>query len=452
MSIGSVLLSLGLVFLFVVLNGLFVAIEFAVIRLRKSRTEEMVQAGHAGAETMQALQKDIDGSVAGAQLGITVASLIIGWLGEDAFTTVIEAVLHAIPGLASVAVPGWVVLVVTFLLLSSIHVVLGEQVPKFLGIRFPEWVLLKLGVPFRAFCAVTRPFNRTLNFLADGIIRLAGLKNLPNEQLPPSADEFQILVEESAEAGVLEELESNLLRRALELRAVLVSEAMLPASKMDVLTEDMALQEVLDLVSLRKHSKFPVYDRHRQKIIGILNSKDLVDIWRAGLNSQPIEKEDFHLALYIRQARFVPASMQASVLLETMKLERLQMVMVVDENEAVVGLVTLEDLVEQLVGPIWDEYDKPQIDIKRLGDGIWRISGRVTVFEFASAFGIHLDCPAHCSTVAGVVVDRLGRAPRLKDVVPVGEIVFTVAEIGDGGSISSLEVRSAKGRRSPGKL
>ncbi|MGD9681706.1 MAG: hemolysin family protein [Candidatus Obscuribacterales bacterium] len=446
MSIGSILLSFGLVLLFVVLNGLFVAIEFSVIRLRKSRTEEMVQAGRAGAETMQALQQDIDGSIAGAQLGITLASLIIGWLGEDTFRTVIETVLHAIPAMATVAVPGWVVLVLTFLFLSSIHVVLGEQVPKFLGIRFPESVLLKLGMPFRAFCAVTRPFIKTLNFVADGIIRLAGLKNLPHEQQPPSADEFQILVEESAEAGVLEKLESDLLRRALELRAVLVSEAMLPASKMDVLTEDMPLQDVLDHLCRKKHSKFPVYDRDRERVIGILNTKDLLDVWSASLSSPRTEPQDFHLSLYVRQAHFVPSTMQASALLETMKLERLQMVMVVDESESVVGLVTLEDLVEQLVGPIWDEYDKPQIDIKRLGDGVWRISGRVTVFEFASAFGIHLDCPAHCSTVAGVVLDRLGRAPRLKDVVPVGEIVFTVVELEDG-DISSLEVRSAKGRR-----
>ncbi|MBZ0186280.1 MAG: CNNM domain-containing protein, partial [Candidatus Obscuribacterales bacterium] len=158
MSTGSILLSLGIVLLFVFLNGLFVAIEFAVIRLRKSRAEEMVQSGAVGAKMLQALQKDTEGSIAGAQLGITIASLIIGWIGEETFTTIIEGALHAIPALAHVSVPGWVVLVLTFTFLSSIHVVIGEQVPKFLGIRFPETVLIKLGMPFRLFCQVTRPF------------------------------------------------------------------------------------------------------------------------------------------------------------------------------------------------------------------------------------------------------------------------------------------------------
>ncbi|MBZ0186930.1 MAG: CBS domain-containing protein, partial [Candidatus Obscuribacterales bacterium] len=282
---------------------------------------------------------------------------------------------------------------------------------------------------------------------ADAMIRLMGFKGKTEEQQPPSADEFQIMVEESAEAGVLEKLESDLLRRALELRAVLVRDAMLARAKMDVLREDMSLSEVLAVICDKKHSKLPVFDSSSEYVIGILNIKDLFDIWQNILSgSGSTDEADFHLSLFVRQVKTVSLTMPASALLELMKAERLQMVMVEGEDGQVAGLVTLEDLVEQLVGPIWDEYDKPQFDIKRVADGVWRISGRVTVFEFASAFGIHLDCPSHCSTVAGFVVDKLGRSPRVKDVVPEGAIVFTVAEIEDD-EISVLEVRSAKVKR-----
>lgn len=279
MEIGSSLISLLIVLLFIILNGIFVAAEFAVIKLRRSRVEELVQNKVIGSGVLQKLQNDLDKSVAGAQLGITLASLVVGWLGEDAFASIFESILHTVPALQGLSLPSWLSVAMAFTILSALHIVLGEQVPKFLAIRFPESVLIKLGFPFRIFCLVTSPFIWLLNGLSNLIIRMVGLADKPEEQKAPSPQEFRILVDESAEAGKLDRNQSDILKRALELKAIAVADAMLPREEIDFLVDTMDLDQVLEVVVREKHSKFPVLCHEGYSVVGILNTKDLFDIW-----------------------------------------------------------------------------------------------------------------------------------------------------------------------------
>lgn len=440
MEIGSSLISLALVIFFVILNGIFVAAEFAVIKLRKSRVEELVEDKVLGAGVLKSLQGDLDKSVAGAQLGITLASLVVGWLGEEAFASVFESILHAIPGLDGVSLPGWLSIAFAFAVLSAMHIVIGEQVPKFLAIRYPESTLIKLGYPFRAFCIVVSPFIWFLNWMSNGIIALIGLADRPEEQKAPSAHEFRILVEESAEAGKLDKHQSDILKRALELKAIPVSEAMLESDRMDFLTDGMDLDEVLRVVVDKKHTKFPVFSSDGGKVLGVLNTKDLFDIWTC-----QDARQGFSLLSLIRKAHVVPDSMPASALLEMMKSKRIQMAMVRNREGSIVGLVTLEDLVEQLVGEIWDEYDKPSIDMKRVSPGVVRIHGDVTLFEFASTFGVVIECETGCSTIGGAMIEFLGRDPVVGDAVSAENLIFKVVSV-RGKNISELDFRKISGK------
>lgn len=416
MPIGSLMISLGIVMIFVILNGLFAAAEFAVIKLRKSRVEELVQRNVLGAKLLQKLQNDIEGSVAGAQLGVTLASLFLGWLGEDAFAGLLEAVLHVMPGIGAVHVPAWIGVMFAFTIMSGLHIVIGEQVPKFLAIRFPESTLLKLGFPFYIFCQITKPFIWFLKGISNGIITILGLGDKPEEQAAPTADELRILVAESAQAGKLQRHETDLLRRALELKAITCAEAMMPRVQMDILEDNMSLDEVIAVVIAKKHSKFPVFRHGTNTVIGIINTKDLFDIWTC-----EAARQDFSLTNLVRQAHFIRSDVAASSLLETMKALRIQMAIITDESGDTVGLLTLEDLVEQLVGEIWDEYDKPHGEIEQVSDSSWNLTYRVTLYEFSTYFGVSLDCESTCSTVAELMEESIeGEAQSGSEIVREG--------------------------------
>jgi CBS domain containing-hemolysin-like protein len=438
---------LGIVALFIIANGLFVAAEFAVIRLRKSRVQEMVKSGAYGAPMLAALQKDIENSIAGAQLGITLASLVVGWMGEKAVTAALELALNAILGFEHVHVPHWIGLVLSFTILSGVHIIIGEQVPKFIGIRFPETTLLRLGMPFRLFCRFTSPFLKLMNFLSNLTIRLMGFENQKEEQRHPSAREFQIMVEESAKAGTLGKQESDLLVSALELRALTVREVMRPKTQVQYLRSDFTLAQVMKVVVETKHGKLPVFDQLDNKVIGILGTKDLFDVWfsryaasSGGATAVPVAvQESFNLSHLLRQAHFVPDTMQASVLLEDMRAKRLSMVMVADEFGNTIGIVCLEDLLEQLVGDIWDEYDKPQRDIVKVAENTWRVAGGVTFFEFTKFSGKVLEFDGYNITLAGMFVEKFGRTPKIGDKVSLSGYTLTVLDK-EGQSITSLEI------------
>ena len=455
MSDGSLLL-LPIVAVFVVLNGLFVSAEYALIRLRKSRVEEMSKSCVPKARHIKALQDQIERSIAGAQLGITLCSLIVGWIGERAVSGTLQAILNVIPGAERFAAPAWIGFAFSFALLSMAHIIVGEQVPKFLGIRFPESTLNRLAMPFRLFCRLMSPVLWLMTVLSNGLIKVLGVRQQSEEQRYPSSREFRIMVEESTRAGKLGRQESDLLLRALELKALLVKDVMRPKERVDYLRSDMSLAQVMKLVVDKKHGKLPVYDEKEKRVLGVLNSKDLFDVWyerftatMGGAVPVPADiQSSFKLAHYVRQAHFVRDSMPVSLLLEEMRGRRLQMVMVSNDQGNTIGIVTLEDLIEQLVGEIWDEYDQPNANIHRIGNDVWRVGGSVTLFEFAKVLGVELDCSGSCATIAGVVDEHLRRPAHKGDVFNKEGLSFMVIEVVNAQA-SLLEVRPL--RRAPAR-
>lgn len=444
MSTGSVFLWLAIVAVFLVLNGLFVAAEYALVSLRKSRVDEMVRSGVLGAGVVRSLKENLERSVAGSQLGITISSLIVGWLGERSVAVVVEGALHSIPGLDHIGVPAWVGFILTFTLLTTFHILIGEQVPKFIGIRFPESTILKLGPVYHMFCRIVSPFLTLMNFMANGVIKLLRIDQSGEAQLPPSEDEFKVLVAESRKAKLISKQQSDLLIRALALSNLTVRQTMLPLPQVDFLRVGMSLRQVLAIAVDTKHTKFPVFAETDNTVIGILNTKDLFEVLRAlSLERDPAKDDDiegqFVLNSYVRQCLVVADSMKAGNLLEEMRTKHQQMAVVVDEFGNPIGLITLEDLVEKLVGDIRDEYDTDQVDIQKTSNNTWKLSGKVTIFEFNQKFETELECDGgNCSTVVGLVIEKLGRRARIGDSVTIGQFTFKVLEK-EGHSVTSLE-------------
>lgn len=433
----SVLTGLLLLAGLIVVTGLFVAAEYALVSIRKSRVDEMVQNRVPGATTVHALKQRIDKSIAGSQLGITLASMTLGWVGGQVMPEVAKWFLGYIPSFGGVS-PASIAFAVSFMVLSMVHVIVGEQIPKQIALRIPEKTIIRLSYPLRLFCFFAAPFVWVMHTLSLLGLKVLGISKQEQQHVLPSADEFQILFDESEKAGTLGKQESHLLRKALDLKAVTAREVMIPRTRMDAISENMSLNEVLAVITKTKHSKLPVY-RGRDHVVGILNTRDLFDLWSSSVKSPPAVPAAFKVNTFLRRAYFVPETMLASSLLEEMRVRQIQMAIVMDEFGATVGLITLEDLLEELVGEIWDEYDKPNYAIEKIDETTWRVQGEVTLFEFNRAFGTALDC-LHCTTIAGMVVEMLGRQPRVDDTADAGPFHFTVLEL-NGHAISSLAVQ-----------
>jgi len=463
------ILLVGLLFVFVTLNGLFVAAEYSLIRMRRSRVAEMVQQKIYGARTIRSLQETMDRSVAGAQLGITICGLAVGGVGQEPIRSLLQSLFTQLgtvcPWFAAVHVPFIVGMVVSFLLLTMVHVIIGEQVPKLLALRNPEKLALRLALPFFIFCRSTAPLLSIINGITALILRLLRVPGLiTGHDTPPSVDELQILIEESRKAGKLAADETNILSRVLELRGLKVRDVMVPLSLIDGLNEDLSLVDALETMSQTRHSRLPIFRGGKETVVGILNARELLDLFRKKLRQDlkisksqtpPVTGREHigKLSAFIRKPYFVSEDMLASDLLTEFGKRRLQLAIVVDSAQfkeqggeivsqvagQVVGLITQEDLLEQLVGEIVDEWDKPIAGVEKLeGVNCYRVDGDLTLYELRKVIDVRLTSDSDNYTVGAVIAESLLKlrvpvtVPSVGDSIDLQDYRFTLSAIKDG--------------------
>lgn len=447
LSFSAALAWLGLLFMFILINSFFVAAEYSLVRLRPSQVEDMVRRRVVGARTIQQLLSDMSRTVAGAQLGITISGLAVGGVGQEPIRQLLE--------LAGLHLPATVNIAIAFLVLTICHVIIGEQLPKLLALRSPQTISLFLVVPFALFCRVMSPLLWLINGLTALILKLPGMpKPAKNGNNAPTPTELQIIIEESARAGELASGESNLLKRALELRGLTVFDIMVPQSLMDGLPEDMPLVDALEVISQTRHSRLPLFRNGRDAVVGILNTRELLDVLKRRLRAElrptakpssapPVKGNEpiGKLSAFIRKPFFVMEDTPAAELLEKLRSTKQQLAVVTNSGGKVVGLITQEDLLEQLVGEIHDEWDKPIEGVQKLADDHYSIDGEFTLFEFRKVFDARIISESDALTVEGVVTHALGRPAQVGDSVEISSFRFTVMTISAGGAISKLEVR-----------
>jgi CBS domain containing-hemolysin-like protein len=416
----GVLVPFAIITLLVLLNGLFVAAEFAIIGVRPTRVEQLAARGNRAARWVQGILDDrgkTDRYIATAQLGITLASLGLGMYAEPAIAHLVEEPLHVWFGLEST-----VVHTISFLLalavITYLHVVVGEMVPKSLALQNTEGTVLRLATPMRMAGRLFSIPVRVLNRIGLAALRMLRIHPPGEDSRLYSLDELELLVSESYAEGLLEEHEQELVSRILDFSEERVEQVMTPRPLMTAIPADIDEQDLLDLFATSPYTRLPVYRESIDDVIGVVHLKDLVRQHRAGA--------PFDLQALLRPVSFVPDSVPVPRLLAQFQRQRQQIAIVIDEHGGTLGLVTLEDVLEEIVGEVRDEFDVHEEELIRLvepGHLVVHGSVRLENVEGYASLGEH----GHdVQSVGGLVWAELGRRPEIGDEILLGEVALRV--------------------------
>jgi CBS domain containing-hemolysin-like protein len=408
-------LGLALGLLLVALNGFFVAAEFALVKLRPTQLAPRLKRGELRAKVTQRVLEQLDSYLSAAQLGITLASLALGWIGEPAFAWVLRPLVELIPG-ASETLLHSVSLTTAFFCITVLHIVLGEQAPKWLGIRNPEAVSLWVSLPMLAFHKLTFPLTWLLNKSTNTVLRLVGIGPAVDGHGAHSEEELRLFLA-SGDAGRLSKQKRELLDNVFELSHRTARQIMVPRADVTYLSTTRTIEENLEIARQTEFTRFPLCTEDLDQMKGMIHIKDLFHA-----DAPPPRLGDIS-----REIHFVPETLTLDRLLRRMRREREHMVAVVDEYGGVNGIITLEDVIEEIVGQIQDEFDEETPDITKEGTNSYRVAGTVLVVDLEDALNIEFSDRDE-DTVGGVVISELGRQPRVGDAVDVGEVHFQVLD------------------------
>jgi|DewCreStandDraft_2_1066082.scaffolds.fasta_scaffold00382_38 putative hemolysin len=410
-SAWSLVLRLASVLILVLANGFFVAAEFALVAVRRSRVEQLVAEGHPLARVVRRAIDRLDAYLAATQLGITMASIGLGWIGEPALAGLIEPLFAFLP-------PGWaaasshaLATAIAFAIVTALHIVLGELAPKSLAIQRSEPVALAVAPPLELFYLVFRPAISFLNGMGNLVLRIFGLQPARGEDMVHSPEELELLISESKRAGVLDPEEEALLHRVFDFAELSARELMVPRTAMVAIPINATAEEALRIAEESAHTRFPVYEKDTDHIVGMVHVKDL---YRLARLARP-----FSLREIVRPVLFVPETAQAIDVLQEMKRRHTHLAVVIDEYGGTAGLITLADLIEPIVGEVPGEFEPAERpDFVPQPDGSVLIDGLVLTREVNERFNLDLD-EEHYDTIGGFVFGELGRKPEPGDAVLV---------------------------------
>jgi CBS domain containing-hemolysin-like protein len=423
-------LNLFLALALVALNGFFVAAEFALVRVRESRIQQLEQEGSSRAGVVRNALRDLDDYLSVCQVGITVASLGLGWIGEPAVAHLIEPLLHAM-GITSERAVSIISFVVGFALITYAHLVFGEQAPKYFSIQKAERTALWISPPLQIFMVLFRPLVWLVNASTNFVLRPWGIK-LGAEMEAHSEEELRIMISSSAASGELEPEERDYLNNVFDFGDRVAREIMVPRPDIEALSVDMSLPEMVDAAVFGRYTRYPVYEGDLDHIIGAVHVKDLLRAAREN-------PDDFDIRTIVRDCLVVPENKPIEQILREFQKRKLQMAIVIDEWGSVEGLITIEDIIEELVGEIQDEFDEGEAEIEEIGDGVYAIDGRIPITDVNEYFG--LDLPHEdFDTIGGYILGVLGRPPEPGDTVEVDGVILQVKSV-DGPRVSMLTLK-----------
>jgi len=419
-------LSLLAVVVLVLANAFFVAAEFALVGARRTRLDEMARSGDGKARLARRAVQSLARYISATQLGITLASLGLGWIGEPALAGLIRGGFAWLPAPLSTIATHGVASAIAFVIITMLHITLGELVPKAVALVRPEDVSRWVIVPLIGFAWVMQWPIALLNGTASRLLRLMGISPPGEHERFHSPEEIRMLVEQSTEGGTMLKEDARLLEGVFEFSEKTAQEVMTPRTQMIALESSMSVEDAADEVAVARRSRYPVYTESLDEIVGVVHAKDVLTALRA----RPHET----IRAVMRPPLFVPGTREVEDVLADMKRLKTHLAVVLDEYGGTAGLVTMEDLLEEIVGPIYDEYD-PQ-DRAAAGDGAARLDGAMPITEFNSKFDASLDDTDY-TTLGGYVFGQLGRLPRPGDRVTAGPHTFEVTEM-DGRRVKSL--------------
>jgi CBS domain containing-hemolysin-like protein len=425
----------------VVLNGFFAATEFSLVAVRLSRVRQLVGKGDLRARVVDSLLGDLNRVVSGVQLGITLTSLAIGALGEASFANLFQSLWYGVAGTRLTLLAHAAALACAFVFLSAMHVVLGELVPKTISLARAERIALLVALPFRWFL---NTFSWAIDLLesASGfVVDILGLAPQPGHGVAHSTEELQIQIQQARERGLLAVGQEKIILSAIELGQIQVREIMIPRPDMHTLRAEASLDEVMRAFATTQRSRLPVYRGTEDFILGFVHIKDMMWILLdADRNAdEQTRPQAFDLRRVLREVLIVPETKPASELLIEFRGRHMSMAVVVDEFGSILGLITLEDILEQLVGEIHDEFDVVEKPLT-LADGAIVFDAALNVRDLAAQYSITLPEDPAYATVGGFVLDRLGYIPRGGENFDYGDFRFSVMEM-DGRRVARVKIQ-----------
>jgi CBS domain containing-hemolysin-like protein len=416
----SVEWQLILTFVLLLANAFFVAAEFAIVKVRGARIDDLARRGSPLANVARRIIHNLDASLAAAQLGITFASLGLGWIGEPAVAQILEPLLH-LSGIVSYEALHGISFAVAFALITAVHIIVGEQMPKFLGIRKPQEVALWTSLPFLLFSWCFYPALWLLNVCANSLLRLFGVHDVKVQELAHSEEELRMILSESQRHGALSAGKVNLLENVLDMAGRTVMEIMSPRPDVDYLSLNRPWKENLDTIYRTGHTRYPLCETDIDHVIGIVHIKDIF------LQKTEI-KTSAELLKIKREVLFVPESRPVEALQQDFQQRRLHLAVIVDEYGSTSGIVTLEDVLEELVGEIQDEFDSEPPKLEQTAEGAM-VDGQTPLSEVTAALGLEQVEVKETHTIGGYVNSQLGRIGRIGDTVELDGHIVKVLEM-----------------------
>jgi CBS domain containing-hemolysin-like protein len=429
LSFGAYLWRLVVVILLVLANAFFVAAEFALVGARRSKIDQMANQGDRLAKAAQTALKDLDRYISATQLGITLASLGLGWIGEPALAGLVDQFLGLFGvtprPLAAHTAAG---VITAFIIITFLHIVLGELAPKSIALVRAEGVSRTLAIPLMVFARVMSPAITLLNGTANWLMRRLGVAPQSEAQHVHSPDELRLLVMQARAHGTLDETDSAMLAGVFDFHEKKAYDVMRPRTDVTALDIDSTAAEVWTIVRRERYSRYPVYRDTLDDVAGVFLAKDL---WLYD------GQEPFSLEAFVRPALYVPSSRPAERVLDDLRKTRAQMAVVLDEYGGTAGIVTMEDLIEEVVGDIADEYDFASRTAV-VTDGVLELAGSLSLVDVRSDYGLRIP-DGDWSTLGGYAFGRLGRVPKIGDRVPFpgGELEIIAM---DGRRVAGLRV------------
>ncbi|HSS98883.1 MAG TPA: hemolysin family protein [Terriglobales bacterium] len=443
--VAFVLLRVFVILLLVAANAFFAAAEFALVSVRDTRIQQLIDARRIGARIVQKLHRNLDELVNGVQLGVTIVSLTLGWVGEPILARMVEGPLESIPH-AQVYGHG-IAIGISFILITCLHVILGELVPKSLALQRAEQVALAVAAPMEIFLTLARPFIFVMSRAAGTVLRIFGGKKMRQGPVH-SPDELKLIVTASRQLGQIPPLQEEMIHHALELDDVTVRAVMVARPDIFSLPSNLTLDDALARVVEEQHSRIPVYDNQRgpEHIIGVLYAKDLMRWTRLRLTVNPVEPianriANMQISRIMRDVLVVPETKVLTDLLEEFRERKRHLAVVVDEFGSTAGVVTVEDILEQIVGDIEDEFDisPPEQPILEEGKIALLLEGSAGIRDLDSQYQLNFPRDDGYETLAGFVLARMQKIPRVGNGFEFEGHRYTVEEM-EGHRIAKVRV------------
>lgn len=438
MDVLTVILNIGGIFLLVFLNGFFVAAEFAIVKVRTTQIEPLVRSGMRRAQVAQRVVGRLDAYLSASQLGITMTSLGLGWIGEPALADLLTPLFTTL-GIDQPALVHTIAFTIAFTIITYLHIVLGEQAPKWMAIQYAQKTTLWVARPLDLFFQVFRPFIWFLNASANGFLRLIGIHPAGEHDMVQSEEELRLIL---SRGNILSGAGKSISLRAMELRDRTVRQIMVPRTDIVILNTRKSIQENVAIALDNQFTRYPLCEGNLENILGMIHLKDLYRL-------REETGEGTKLASIKRDILFVPETMSLERILNLFLTKRMMMAIAVDEYGGTAGLVTLENVLEELVGEIHDEFDVEPLQVHKVKEGEFAVDGSMPLLDFSRMFHV-IPSTREVVTVSGYIIHLLGRVPTEGDRLRIDSWDAIVESI-DGVKVKSVRILKSSSQETEGK-